>query len=83
MLSHAITREQQRSIPDDVIDLILKFGQAQKRPGRAMEYRIARRQINRIVGELRRHIRLLEKTQNKAVLVDGSESTVITVYVHR
>jgi len=78
---HAIARGQQRSIPDEIIELILAFGKTERRPGQATAYRIDKRDINRAIDKLKRQIRMFEKAQNKVVLTNEIGSTVITVYV--
>jgi hypothetical protein len=42
---HAIVRGQQRGISGNMVDLILFYGNHQKRPGNVLEYRIGRKEI--------------------------------------
>lgn len=78
---HSMARRQQRAISQKVIDLILTFGQPEKKYGKAREYRIRKKDIQEIIGNMKFAIHSLEKARNRAVLVDGAEQTVITVYV--
>lgn len=77
---HARARSRQRSIPEECVDLILKYGTARRRSGRTFEVQIKRRDKDRIIQKLKKMIDLVEKSSRKAVLVDGQMKTIITLY---
>ena len=75
---HAIARSQQRGIPKNVIDLIMEFGTPQLKTGGAIEFIVLKKDKKRIITHLKRLINLIDKTKNKAVLINNKH--VITVY---
>lgn len=75
---HAIVRSQQRGFPSQLIDLILDFGTPERKPGNALEYKLTRRDRNKVRTRLKRQIQDLDKVDGKAVLVIGN--TIATVY---
>lgn len=77
---HATIRTQQRSIPAKVVKLILAHGHPEKKEGDAVEIKIRKKDLARLISDHKHEIRLLEKAGKKAVLVSGKEDTVITVY---
>lgn len=77
---HAINRIQQRGIPYEITDLILSLGQPERKHGNAQEYRIRKKDVQQCICNLKYAIHTLEKARNKAVLVNGEEDMVITVY---
>ena len=78
ILKHAIIRCQQRGIPKNYIDLIIRFGTPLCKPGGAIEYRINKKDKNQIISHLKNLINRLDKIGNKAVLVIDNQ--IITVY---
>lgn len=76
---HSMVRSQQRGIPLDMIEIILRFGTPEKRPGNVLGYRLRKRDKARIVSSLKRQIQRIEKAAAKAVLV-AEDGTVITAY---
>lgn len=78
--NHAMARAQQRGIQQEVIDMVLSYGQPQRRKGNVLEYRLTKRNRAKIVGSLKRMIQLFRKTENKAVLVSGEADLIITTY---
>lgn len=77
---HAEIRSQQRGVSQEQIDLILSFGKKTRRPGGGWEYRIKKKQKTTAISELKRRIRLIEKSADKGVLVNQNLDTIITVY---
>lgn len=80
MSQHATIRGQQRDVPAEIIGLILRRGQPEKKQGNTMEYRIRKRDLVRLISNCKYEIHLLERTRDKAVLVSGEEDLIITVY---
>ena len=81
MTKHAEMRSQQRGILPDAIDLIVQFGRPTRKPGNVLEFRLDRRDRGRIITHLKRQIQSIDKTLNKAVLVDAEKQEIITAYV--
>ena len=77
---HGIIRGQQRAISNRAIDLILNFGTTERKPGNVLEYRILKKDKDKIIGSLRRLIRAMDKIEHKAILVNQDEEVVITAY---
>lgn len=76
---HASQRSAQRSVSSEVIDLILSIGCESKQPGNAIRYRLANRDSNMIIKNLKDAIKLVEKARKKAVVTTETGSKVITV----
>jgi hypothetical protein len=77
---HASERLQQRGIPKDYIDLILQYGTSIRKPGNALEYRLHKKDKDRIVKQYKHLIQLLDKCTTKAVVVDSNMNEIVTVY---
>jgi hypothetical protein len=77
---HASERLQQRGIPKDYIDMILKHGTSIRKPGHALEYRLYKKDKDRIVKHYKHLIHLLDKCTTKAVVVDSDMEEIVTVY---
>jgi hypothetical protein len=76
---HAIARSKQRGINCDLIELILEQGSEERRPGGAVEVRINKRDRTRMVADLKRRIRMIERAAGKAILM-ANDGKIITVY---
>lgn len=81
MSDHALSRSRQRGITSEAIDFIVQYGSPERRPGDAVEYRLERRHKARMITDLKRQIRVIERAAGKAVLV-SDDGKLITVY-HR
>lgn len=78
---HAKIRSQQRSIPENYINMIMQFGTPTRRPGNALEYKINRKSKNHVISHLKHLINIVDKCSKKAVLVDAENlNKIITVY---
>ena len=80
MSSHSTIRCQQRGISPDQVELILSYGQKYKKPGGAWEYRLRKKDKDRLIAALKRQIQLLDTAVGKGVLMSGDEETVVTTY---
>ena len=78
--NHASIRSQQRGIPKDYIDLILRYGTPVRRQGDTLEYRLYKKDKERIIKHLKQLIQSIDKCTGKAVLVDSDVEGIITVY---
>jgi hypothetical protein len=77
---HASERLQQRGIPKDYIDMILQYGTSVRKPGNALEYRLYKKDKDKIVKHYKHLIHLLDKCTTKAVVVDSNMEEIVTVY---
>jgi hypothetical protein len=80
---HAKVRGQQRGIPEEVIEIIVGYGEPASKNGGATEFRIKERHRGAIIGDLKRLIRLFERSAKKAVLMADDTGQIITVYTCR
>jgi hypothetical protein len=78
--NHAHKRSQQRGIPKDYIEIILRYGTPVRRQGDTLEYRLHKKDKDRIVSHLKQLIQSIDKCTNKAVLVDSNLEEIVTVY---
>ncbi len=77
---HALIRSQQRGIPKDYIDIIIKYGTPVRKQGDTLEYRLHKRDKARVVRHLKQLIQCMDKCSNKAVLVDSKLKEIVSVY---
>ena len=78
--NHANKRSQQRGIPKDYIELILEYGTPVRRQGDTLEYRLHKKDRDRLVKHLKQLINSIDRCTNKAVLVDSDMKEIVTVY---
>lgn len=64
----------------NVIDLIIQFGTPMEKPGKALEFRLQKRDKIKVVSHLKHLIQSVDKIENKAVLINTNEDEIITVY---
>jgi len=76
---HAKLRSQQRAISQSLIDLILRYGTPERKPGDANVFTIHRKSAAAIVSHLKQLIHKFERARGKGVLV-GMNGDIITVY---
>lgn len=77
---HANKRSQQRGIPRNYLDIITRYGTPVEKPGNAFEYRLHKKDKDRIIQHLKRLIQCVDKCTGKAVLMDSNKDTVVTAY---
>jgi len=80
---HAMTRGQQRGIPREVIEMILRYGEPARKGDGMVEYRIKNRDRSIIIGDLKKVISFFERSEKKAVLVADDTGEVVTAYTCR
>ena len=78
--NHAEIRSKQRSIPLDVLHLVLKDGTGEKVPGNATKYHLKKRDIEGRIHELKHQIQMIEKSKRVRVIVANEDETIITAY---
>jgi len=77
---HAEIRAQQRGIPKDYIEMIMEYGTPTRKPGNALEYKMHKKTRDQVMRQLKQLMILIDRCANKAVLVDGDQKEIITVY---
>lgn len=77
---HAAVRSQQRGISSDCIDLIIDLGAAEKRPGGALEYKLRKKDKEKLIMYYKHKIHILNKAGVKAILINGDTEEIITAY---
>ncbi len=77
---HAIARSNQRGIPQCLIPIILEFGTEKNKPAGAIEVLLTKKNKNKLIGRLKSFIQVIEKTKNKAIVLDSTFDKVITLY---
>jgi hypothetical protein len=80
MSHHSRTRCQQRGISPAQVELILSYGQKYRRSGGAWEYRLRKRDKDKLISALKRQMQMIEKSVGKGVLISGDLEKVITTY---
>jgi hypothetical protein len=80
MSSHSKIRCQQRGISLEQVNLILSYGQKSPMPDGTWEYRLRKKDKDRLVSALKRQIQIVEKSVGKGVLISGDLEKVITIY---
>ncbi len=79
LTKHALVRQQQRCVLLSTIELILEHGTPLKKPGKAYEYRILKKNKKELLSDLPQNRQVIDKIMGKRVLV-SSEGVIITVY---
>ena len=77
---HSIVRCRQRGINEASLELILSLGTEIRKPGRAYEYFIPKKECQDVIQFLKRSIRQFEKLGGKAIIVNGDGDKIITAY---
>lgn len=77
---HCSVRQQQRVIPNQVIEWLLKYGAEKSAPGGAVRRYFDRRSLKEMNSELGKPIVSLCSKYLSAGLVESYDGTVITTY---
>jgi hypothetical protein len=80
LTNHAISRLQQRGIPQKVSEVIYEFGEPVEKPGGVLAYRLLDRTAHELVHDLKLAINRIEKARHKILVVDDNSSSLITGY---
>jgi len=84
LTKHALVRQQQRCVPLSTIELILEHGTPLKKPGKAYEYRILKRDKRELISNPAQNRQVIDKIMRKRVLIkDGHIITVYNSYKER
>lgn len=70
----------QRGFQKGLTDYVLKHGTLKYQEDGVREYSISKRQKDILVHELKQLVKKVEKSSNKAILLDESSNTLITAY---
>lgn len=76
--NHAKVRFRQRGITDRTLSYIFKYGKVSRAAHGANKYEIFRKDIGRIVGNLKRDIQLLDKVSS--VILIEKDGVILTGY---
>jgi len=79
LTKHALVRQQQRCFPLSTIKIILEHGTPLRKPGKAFEYRILKRDKRELISDPTQNRQVIDKIMRKRVLV-SNEGRIITVY---
>ena len=77
---HAKVRCQQRGISQNQVDLIVAHGHKSRRSGGAWEYRLRKKDRNKLISKYKKQIQMVERSVGKGVLVSYDQETVVTAY---
>jgi len=75
---HSMVRKNQKGFSAFTLDIILKNGLYQRAPKGALKVIFGKKQHQKIVGELKRAIQLMDKTKNSSMIIINDN--VITMY---
>ena len=79
--NHAIARQQQRGIPNNIVETVLEYGLTLNKREGAIGYTITRSMANQLTNKLKHAISTIERASG-IIVVQSSDDTTITVY-HR
>lgn len=75
---HLLRRQQQRGIPDYVLNIIEQSGEYQHAPGGATRIYLGNREYQNIVRETKRFLQVLDKAKGGTIIVHNQD--MLTVY---
>jgi hypothetical protein len=78
MTKHATTRSQQRSITNDVLNVIQQFGRMDYAPGGAIKISLGKKEYATAVYEIKKFMKLLDRAKGGTMIIAGDN--VVTVY---
>ena len=78
LTDHARSRFRQRGIKEEIVDYLYKYGKRSFATGGAMEVDLSRRSKKKILNELRKEIRKIEKASR--VLIIEKDGLILTGY---
>lgn len=82
LTQHGFIRSQQRSIPRDVIDLLIDFGEELAAGNGCYRYRFTKRTWNAAAQHLGAEAKHYERYRNAYVVVGGASLVVTVGWVH-
>lgn len=78
---HLKKRQQQRGIPDCLLNIIVDYGNYIEAPGGAFKIQFGEREYQNIVHEIKYYMQRLEKAKGKCIII--SDNDLITVYSNK
>jgi hypothetical protein len=78
LTDHAKKRIKQRGFSKIPLDIVLRHGSQKKAPGGAVKVFFGRKECQKIVGELKQAIQLMDKLKGANVIMHGNR--ILTVY---
>lgn len=78
MSKHAEIRSQQRALPQDVLEIVMKHGRILNAPGGAYKLFFGNKECALAISELKKMMKVLERAKG-GTLIFG-EDQVVTVY---
>lgn len=82
MTEHAAKRCKQRGIPEYLLDIILGMGSSESKPGNATFYKVGKKEVDRMIHELKAVIQQLDRLKRTKVgaIVADSNGSILTTY---
>lgn len=78
--AHALERCRQRGIPEYVLGIIQDMGSKEKRPYGATLSTIRKKDLDKMIHELKSIIQQVDKLKKVSVIVGEDNETIITTY---
>lgn len=78
--AHALERCRQRGIPEYVLGIIQDIGSKEKRPYGAALSTIRKKDLDKMIHELKSMIQQVDKLKKVSVIVAEDNETIITTY---
>lgn len=75
---HFIKRQQQRGIPDYILEIIEKHGKYLRAPGGATKIYLGNREFQNIIHETKHFLHMLDKARGGTVIVH--DRNMLTIY---
>ena len=78
--AHALERCRQRGIPEYVLGIIKDIGVKEKRPYGATLSTICKKDLDKMIHELKSLIQQVDKLKKVSVIVEEDNETILTTY---
>lgn len=75
---HAEARKNQRGFSDFVMDMILQHGISKNAPGGATKISFRKKEYQKVVGQLKKAIQLMDKAKGGHVIM--KDGCILTIY---
>ena len=78
MSKHAQKRSQQRALPPEVLDIIMKHGRVSPAPGDACKLFFGNKEYSRAISDLKKMMTVLEHAKGGTIIL--GDDKIVTVY---
>ncbi len=78
--SHAQARMQQRGMPAELLDIIMRCGRVERAPGGADKIFLGRHEARELRCRLKQLLQLLDRAEGSSLIV--KDGCILTVYKH-